>query len=369
MVANLKEKFKTVKNKTLLQGVLKIIAVSSAGYAMIWYVIAQFVSFNLVHRADILRESGYKIALPEAEAFGFPFHFKTRLERPRYMNEAKSFAWTTGEAEIQPENVMHSGFFINFPEPHRFAYRSEPKEKPIRSVLKSEKNYLKIDLSKNGQMKKLAFVSEKPVFRQGKDFYTNAASLKGVLYESPVKIGRETVKTLRLEAGLTDFYPPGVWRGVFDTPFSVVSAVIRLKSPSNFLEFIQPEKIFKRGYDFPKLIVENITVKHDLAQLTVTGALNMNENFTWDGYLEAGLNDYEKLLKTLEKKNVITQSYAAQLRFIFGFLVTTKNIQRDGGAAILKLEVKDNVIYKRGAALAEIPDIIPTYLKTLRQEN
>ncbi len=361
MIKNLnKKKVEELKEKFSPHFVtsLKILCASWLIFTLGWYFIAQILSFQKIKYIGELKNLGYSVKYRNISVDGYPFYFNTSVDMPSFENTSKTFGWKTDYAKISLKNLQSNNIRIKFSPVHRFAFRKKEQKSPVSAILKTDNANFSLYFSDRSKLNGARLQFVKPILKIGEQSILKAENANILLQEKKLAINKAVFPSLSLDLKMRNIFLSGLWGAILEKPFQEASVRLTFQNPSELKEIPSFADILKRKYDYPEIVIDEIIVKHPLGSITGSGALSLNKDYKWYGYIELSLKNYEKFLQFLVKKNVVSKNYSERLRIIFSFLVSTGNIHRTADGAYVKLEVKDNIVFKGTTPIFQLPDFL-----------
>jgi hypothetical protein len=330
-------------------------------YIIIWTVIAKKSSSTIIGQIDAMRDKKINIALDDYNVAGFPFSFGTILDAVIYQNNNRSFAWQTDKIIIKTPLSNTNKIMINIPN-EQFFLRNDLSNDPINNdkknirkiginsqICKAEllykaKNLHNIHLkSSNGVVKFLA---------SNQTYQYNMFDFN--MKEAQIIIDDTIENILEMNINIDNIQPPALWKAILEYNFSSLNATIYMRNPSSLNEIPDFYKFIMRQYDPPEIIIDTMVLMHPLSKISLKGLVSFNAQMQLNGNAVVTISDYQKLLKYLTKKGVITPAIASNFRFMFSFLLTTKTLEKNNGTVDVDLTIKNNIVYQGDVKLFEI---------------
>ena len=341
----------------LLKYCLYVILVTLFIYSFLWYVISYLISWNIISQIDEMRAKGMNISLLNYHITGFPDNLITILEKPVYQNSDKTFGWTTDKLVITPLSLEEQTAIIAFPEEQYFAVRKTGEAVKNNIIMRSDMLTLltRFQNTVPEPIRLSANTLSLSLFSGDVTLKTGLFSLEA--FDDKLLIDSQLQDMITLTLKVNDIVPSRFWKGILEDNFSEMTILAHLRNPGKVKDLHRFGFFAMRGFDSPELVIEDAVLKHPLSNIRMSGLLQWDNDMMLNGYLSVTVSNYRKLVAFLVKKGVISEHFAEQLRFIFSFIVSTKNTQHSTGDAYIRLKVKKNIVYRDSVPLFAFPQL------------
>ena len=172
--------------------------------------------------------------------------------------------------------------------------------------------------------------------------------------ESQIIIDDIIENILEMNINIDNIEPPALWKTILEYNFLSLNATMYMRNPSSLNKIPDFYKFIMRHYDPPEIIIDNMVLTHPLSTISLRGLASFDADMRLNGNVTVTVSNYQKLLKFLTKKGVITPDIASNIRFIFSFLLTTKTLEKNNGIVDIDLIIKNNIVYQGNVKLFEI---------------
>jgi len=353
----LKDFWSKFKGKPLIFSVI-FLSISFFTFVIVWNLLASLIGVKIIEKIDDMRERGVNISVYDHAMSGFPNNFILTFDNPLYKNSDKTFGWTTEQLIVTPLSLSERAVRIDFITDHHFSLRKYGEEKPRRIAVRAEN--LRLATKFKDVIPNPLNLSADSVITQifTKDFTFRMGRLVMTAYNDEVVIKNRLENMITLEMNVINIGLTSFWKGILEDNFDQFTALLHIRNPGKIKDFPRFSFYALRGFDQPEIIIERAKLFHRLSDFTLSGLLRVDEDLTLNGEVLLSMSNYQKALAFLEKKGVITPSFAQYMRGIFSFMTLQDDAKKLGKSVDIKLIIKKNKIYRNNILLWEIPSIL-----------
>ena len=294
------------------------------------------------------------VSLDSYKNIGFPDYFATSIEKPIYRNDNRSFAWKTKEMILYSSLSNMNNIIIDLPNDQFFIRRFSNSKNVSNIALRSQSCKAEL-FFRDKLLQKISLKSLGGALQEfdtkDKYFFDN---LTFNMKANKVILGEILEDILEINIDIYNIRLNKFWKNILENNIKYLKANFYLRNPSKFSDVPNLQKFTTRGYDTTEFIIDKISLEHPLSQFHLTGLVNLDNEMMLNGEVKLTISDYQKLLKFLTKKGVITPQIAKNFRLMLSFLLSTRTLQNNDGSVDVDLTIKKNIVYRENIRLFEI---------------
>ncbi|MFT6071682.1 MAG: hypothetical protein ACJARD_001240 [Alphaproteobacteria bacterium] len=314
-------------------------------YAMIWFYIANETTNKIIHHIDEMRYHKINISIDDYDSMGFPDHFATFIKKMSYRNTTRSFGWKTDSLIVYPPLLKETDIMIDASSDHFFSMRNQDTDMVHKIAVRNDICKANI-LFNDNKLKSLQIKALNGVVQLHEKQQTYVyKSLEVETKASNVILEDRLEDILQMSINIQDIRPTSKWKKILEDNFLYFTANLYLRNPSYFHELSKFDRYINRNYDPPEIIINDMELVHRLSKFKLKGLLAFDTDMTLNGTMILTVSNYQKILKFLTKKGVLSKGIATNVRFMLSFLSSTKTLQKNDGSVDIALTVKKNVVY------------------------
>ncbi len=323
-------------------------------YFLIWTILSKQLGNKIITVIEQMRDKKINITIEDYHNIGFPNYFATILDTVKYRNAERNFGWKTSKIIIYPPLFDANTVTIDLPNDYIFSINSNLNKMVKRIGVRSDICKINLDYYN----KKLNVINLKSNHgtihisdpKQTYAYHNLIFSMKN----AHILLDEKLEDIIEMNLDIHNIEPPKLWKNILEDNFSYFKANIYLRNPNQMSSLPDFQKFIMRDYDLPELIIDKAVLMHYLSKFTLSGILTFDSDMKLNGDITLTISNYQKLLKFLTKKGVLSPEIAANFRFMLSFLLSTKTLQKNTGAVDIPLTLKKNVLYRGDIRLFDI---------------